>query len=132
MHATFLDKTPFHRSMVHNSMRHLSFLIGIALALILGPSASGALAQNRPLIEEGRYIVSSNCARCHAIEKSGASPFPDAPPFRTLSAKYPIEHLAEALAEGIMSGHPAMPEFIFSPNQIDAILAYLESLADQR
>jgi len=41
---------------------------------------------------------------------------------------YPVSDLEEALAEGILSGHPAMPEFAFEPDEIDAIIAYLESL----
>ena len=36
--------------------------------------------------------------------------------------------LAEALAEGIVSGHPDMPVFVFTPPQIEAFLAYLNSL----
>ena len=42
--------------------------------------------------------------------------------------KYPIENLAEALAEGIVSGHPDMPIFVFSPHAVDAIVAYLKSI----
>jgi hypothetical protein len=42
--------------------------------------------------------------------------------------RYPVEYLAEALAEGIVSGHPDMPEFVFQPDEINAILAYLDSL----
>jgi mono/diheme cytochrome c family protein len=41
---------------------------------------------------------------------------------------YPPESLAEALAEGIVSGHPDMPEFVFKPPEIEAIIAYLDSL----
>ena len=106
--------------------------LAVLLLISLGQSASAADGLARELIEQGRAILDLNCARCHAAGKSGQSPFPSAPPFRTLSAKYPIEHLAEALAEGIMSGHPAMPEFVFSPSEIDAVLAYLESLDDAR
>ena len=36
--------------------------------------------------------------------------------------------LAEALAEGIMTAHPQMPVFTFTPEQIDDLLAYLDSL----
>lgn len=35
---------------------------------------------------------------------------------------------AEALAEGIVTGHPDMPAFTFSPTQIGAIIAYIKSL----
>ena len=56
---------------------------------------------------------------------------PDAPPFRTLSSKYPVEDLAESLAEGIVSGHPDMPIFVFSPTDVQAIIDYLQSIQDQ-
>lgn len=52
-----------------------------------------------------------------------------APPFRSLSQRYPVEHLAEALAEGIVTGHPAMPQYKFKTAEIDALLAFLDSLA---
>ena len=43
--------------------------------------------------------------------------------------RYPAESIEEALAEGIVSGHPDMPEFVFEPPEIDAIFAYLDSLS---
>jgi mono/diheme cytochrome c family protein len=73
-------------------------------------------------------LASHNCARCHAIDKTHASPFKPAPPFRTLHERYPVEGLQEALAEGIVVGHPAMPEFRFEPDQIDDFIAFLKSL----
>ena len=51
-----------------------------------------------------------------------------APPFRTLSSKYPIENLEESLAEGIVSGHPDMPIFVFDPHDVEAIIQYLQSV----
>jgi len=51
-----------------------------------------------------------------------------APPFRDLSKRYAIENLAEALAEGIVTGHPAMPKFTFEPREIDALLTFIASL----
>ena len=47
---------------------------------------------------------------------------------RTLSSKYPVEDLAEALAEGIVSGHPDMPIFVFNPHDVEAIIQYLQSI----
>jgi hypothetical protein len=32
------------------------------------------------------------------------------------------------LAEGLSTGHPDMPEFVFEPHDISAILAYLQSI----
>jgi len=97
-------------------------------ALIFALAVPLTASAESPLVASGRAIVSKHCARCHAIDKEGASSHKDAPPFRTLSQRYPIESLAEALAEGIVTGHPDMPEFVFEPPEISAILAYLESL----
>lgn len=97
----------------------------LALALLLSLPGLAAEAGD---IEHGEALVRTNCSPCHAVGASDESPHPDAPPFRTLSARYPIEALAEALAEGISTGHPDMPEFVASPGQIDAIIAYIGSL----
>jgi mono/diheme cytochrome c family protein len=42
--------------------------------------------------------------------------------------RYPVEDLGEALAEGITTGHPTMPEFRLGPDEADALIAYLKSL----
>ena len=52
-------------------------------------------------------------------------------PFRTLSRKYKIEGLSEALAEGLSNGHPHMPEFVFAPEEVGAIIDYLQSIQQQ-
>ena len=70
----------------------------------------------------------ANCDQCHAIDRISASPMKIAPPFRTLHLRYPIENLAEALAEGIVTGHPTMPEFKLDPGQIGDVIAYLKTL----
>jgi len=91
-----------------------------------------ASAQDGAALEKrGEALLAKNCARCHAIGRAGASPHSQAPPFRTLSRKYPIEGLAEALAEGIFVGHPDMPEFVFEADEVGAILAYLRSIQER-
>jgi mono/diheme cytochrome c family protein len=83
-------------------------------------------------VDDGRALVERNCAACHSISRRGTSPYREAPPFRDLHRRYPIESLAEALAEGISTGHPAMPEFVATPTQIDAILSYIKSLSGRK
>jgi hypothetical protein len=39
-----------------------------------------------------------------------------------------VESLEEALAEGIVSGHPTMPEFRLDPGQIQDLISYLKTL----
>jgi cytochrome c len=79
----------------------------------------------------GELLLTTNCARCHAVGRTGASRHPAAPPFRTLSRKYKIEGLSEALAEGLSTGHPDMPEFVFAPEDVGAIIDYLQSIQQQ-
>ena len=80
-----------------------------------------------PQIDRGRALAQANFARCHAVGAAGESPLPKAPPFRTLHRRYPLDNLAEALAEGIQVAHP-MPEFRLEPDQIEDLIAYLKSL----
>ena len=94
------------------------------LALILIAPAFAA----SPSEERGKTFAINNCARCHSIDRVSQSPLKIAPPFRTLHKRYPVETLAEALAEGIQTGHPTMPEFQLEPDQIHDLLTYLKSL----
>ena len=103
----------------------------LAAALAFGFPAFPAFAVDKDLTNKGEALVKENCSRCHAIGKEGTSPHPPAPPFRTLSSKYPVEDLAESLAEGIVSGHPDMPIFVFSPHDVEAIIGYLQSIQEQ-
>jgi mono/diheme cytochrome c family protein len=108
-------------------------VLGIALA---GCANTNVESQRSPvaidLASEGRRIAETRCASCHEIGEHGASRMPEAPPFRTLSERYPVTALEEAFAEGILVGHPAMPEFRFEPHEIDAIIAYLQSVQTRR
>jgi mono/diheme cytochrome c family protein len=112
-------------------LRRIAGLWGIPVAaLLLLGFAVPAEAVEKDLIAKGEVLVKENCARCHAIGMEGDSPHKDAPPFRTLSSKYPVDDLAESLAEGIVSGHPDMPIFVFSAHDVEAIIQYLESIQD--
>jgi cytochrome c len=104
-----------------NFYRLISFLL---FSLVV----ANASAADKDLTAKGKSLVTANCSRCHAIGKEGDSPHAEAPAFRTLSNKYPVENLAESLAEGIVSGHPDMPIFVFSPQDVAAIIDYLQSV----
>ena len=80
--------------------------LAVALVSVLVPSLSFAV---EPRAQRGR--TQANCGQCHAVGPIGESPLRIAPPFRTLHQRYPVESLAEALAEGIVTGQPSMPEF---------------------
>jgi mono/diheme cytochrome c family protein len=95
-------------------------------AMLLVPAAANA--QISPSAQRGRTFVQANCSRCHAVDRVSQSPLTIAPAFRTLHLRYPVENLAESLAEGIRTGHPTMPAFQLDPGQIDDVISYLKTL----
>jgi mono/diheme cytochrome c family protein len=99
-------------------------LLALAFTFITLTAAAAASPQE----QRGRTFTLNTCAKCHSIDKVSASPLKIAPPFRTLHKRYPIETIAEALAEGIYTGHPTMPAFQLDPDQIGDLLAYLKTL----
>ncbi|MEQ1784308.1 MAG: cytochrome c [Hyphomonadaceae bacterium] len=110
-------------------------LAGCATAPPLGPHRpddDGFLADTSAdapaMIESGRRIVEIQCISCHAVRADGQSRNKQAPPLRTLAERYPVTGLEQAFAQGIMVGHPGMPDFHFNQSQIKSILAYLNSI----
>ena len=99
----------------------------VALAALLPQTAKSQQLLSPPA-QRGLVIVRTNCSRCHSIDKISQSPLKVAPPFRTLHERYPVESLQESLAEGIVTGHPSMPEFRLDPGQVADVIAYLKSL----
>ena len=102
----------------------LPTLASLTALLMLG-SVSIAQAQSA---QRGAQYARAHCARCHAIDKTGSSPMALAPPFRILHQRYPVESLEETLGEGIVTGHPAMPELKLDPGEVGDFIAFLKTL----
>jgi mono/diheme cytochrome c family protein len=81
-----------------------------------------------PGMERGRILIKASCSGCHAVGRADVTPMPDAPPLREVHQRYPAEHLAEALAEGLVTGHPGKPAFRFDAREVDDIIEYLKSV----
>jgi mono/diheme cytochrome c family protein len=109
---------------LHTHRRHWAAAMAASVLWLSTP----ALAAMDATPADGLAILEKNCARCHAIGATGDSPHSQAPPFREVIKRYPVEDLEESLAEGIVSGHPDMPEFTFKPEEIGAIISYLNDL----
>ena len=99
----------------------------LVLSLALLAYAPSSFAQS-PAAQRGLTFVRAHCAQCHSIDKASESQLPIAPAFRTLHLKYPIENLERPLSEGIIAGHPTMPQFRLDPDQVRDVIAYLKSL----
>jgi cytochrome c len=97
-------------------------------AVFICTGLGGASAQIAPSVQRGATFAENNCARCHSVDRVSPSSILLAPPFRDLHLQYPVDDLAESLAEGIVTGHTDMPEFRLDPRQIDDFLNFLKSL----
>ena len=102
--------------------------LAACVAVLLSAGLSVATAETSPTVRRGLNLAVANCARCHAIDKISPSPLSLAPPFRALHLRYPVENLAESLAEGIVTGHQNMPVFRLDPGQIVDFIDFLKSL----
>jgi cytochrome c len=104
-------------------------LIAIACAALSVADFGSALADSVGDVVKGKAFVQQNCARCHAVSLDDDSHMPEAPALRSLHKRYPIDSLAEAFAEGIVTGHPEMPKYELDTSTINDMLAYIKSLA---
>lgn len=96
-------------------------LVAAAMLLAAGPAPAADT-------EAGRAFLEANCGGCHATGRDGSGALAAAPPFRTLGQRYPVDELEEALAEGIITGHPDMPEIAIDPAMIDNVIAWLTAI----
>lgn len=105
-------------------------LLAFSAMMLVAACVSHAPAESSQ--ERGLAIAEQHCSGCHAVGRTGDSPAPEAPPFRRLSENYRVDSLEEALAEGISVGHPAMPQFQFAPEDVDALVVYLQSIQESQ
>jgi mono/diheme cytochrome c family protein len=103
-------------------------------ALFTGPFTLAATAASHVEVDElkavlrGQELAQERCSKCHEVGQEGKSTHPEAVPFRYISRLYPVENLAEAFAEGIYVGHPDMPTFELSVDNLSDLLTYLRAV----
>jgi mono/diheme cytochrome c family protein len=83
-------------------------------------------------VREGRALAEKNCSGCHAIAAQGTSPNGHAPKFRDLSRLHTLLALREPITRGIAAPHDQMPQFVLQDEQVDLIVAYINSLSTGR
>lgn len=78
-------------------------------------------------------LVEQRCARCHAINATGTSPYPGAQALRNLGRRWWRGQLRDALKTGIIAEHDKaearVPPMKLNDAEIDAFLLYLDSIA---
>ncbi len=79
-------------------------------------------------VAAGRQMAELKCSACHAIGTSGESTVSAAPPFRGLLRRYPDGRLRDVLSQSIVTGHPSMPGWVFTADELGALGAYIETV----
>ncbi len=79
-------------------------------------------------VDNGKNLAERNCAPCHAIGAKGESTNPISPPFRDIHLRYRPADLGEIFQGGLLTHHPAMPEFRFNLRELEDIAAYMQSV----
>lgn len=110
----------------------------IVLRFVLPVLCATLLAGSRPAIaqaadgERGKSILMQHCARCHAVDAKGESAMKAAPPLRDVYQRFAPRDLHAMLVAGMVSRHKDMPQVDMSPQDADAVMAYLYALATPR
>jgi mono/diheme cytochrome c family protein len=102
--------------------------IARAAALVFFSMTGASWTQELSLEERGQALVARMCGQCHAINLSGASSHPAAPPFRRLGDQIDLDAFSERLREGLFTGHSDMPQIRMSREDARAVSAYLRAV----
>jgi len=96
--------------------------------LLFAFAAIPAFAQpNSMLVRRGEAVLSRQCALCHAIGRYGDSR--QGRTFVDIARRSDLAAVRKSLETGITSGHPEMPKVTLTGNDIEAIIAYLRTIA---
>jgi mono/diheme cytochrome c family protein len=79
----------------------------------------------------GHEVARDLCSSCHAIERTGDSPHPGAPPFRGVLESYRPDWLAEDLHNSVAIAHARMPTFYFGEDHEYDVVAYLLTIQEK-
>ncbi|HTY80822.1 MAG TPA: cytochrome c [Candidatus Bathyarchaeia archaeon] len=101
--------------------------VGMTLAVLGGPGATGAFGQGSTSVERGkRVFAEQGCYGCHTVGKAGTAIGPD---LTRIGAKYSEQSLTRWLTEPQQQKPTAhMPKIDLTDAEIRALAAYLASL----
>jgi cytochrome c len=111
-------------------LRMLTALACLALSL---PGAASCAAQALdPEQRRAKAMLENLCGRCHAVGRTGQSPNPLAPAFRTFGEKLYDTDMVQRLQDGLTTIHRDMPTFHFDRHQAAAAVNYLRLIQRRR
>lgn len=95
-----------------------------AAAMALATFWNGAAAQDRA--SQGREIARTWCAACHVVDDAAAAGSDAAPPFAVIAKDPAIS--PDRLRTWLADPHPPMPNLALDREEIEALVAYIDSL----
>lgn len=111
---------------IRRGLSHAALAVALALGAVADSAAQGP-GDNGKLIARGQAIAAGRCGRCHSVDRTSDSPQRDVIPFRDFPARYPIAMLMEVQSTGVISGHDEMPMTALGREDVDAMLAFIDS-----
>lgn len=105
----------------------------IILSAIVGTfgALAPASAQESSDLHRGREYAKRVCAECHAVlPEDKISPNDKAPTFRTIANTPGMSRIA--IIVWFQSPHPTMPHLVPADDNLDDVIAYIQSLKDDR
>jgi tetratricopeptide (TPR) repeat protein len=79
-------------------------------------------------IQQGMVLAEKNCSGCHAMGEVGVSLNKDAPVFRDLFKKHQLYAMRRPVTRAVLAVHQKMPQFNVSAEDVDTIVAYMNSI----
>lgn len=116
-------------------MPSLTFRTFAALACLMLPlpgTGSAAAQALDPEQQRAKAMLENLCGRCHAVGRTGQSPNPLAPAFRTFGEKLYDTDMVQRLQDGLTTIHPDMPTFRFNRHEAAAAVNYLRLIQRRR
>lgn len=109
------------------SMRQpCSFVMIVALAVCIVLQPRGGFAQTEPSAARGHQLAVRLCANCHLVDESGKSAPEGVGSFRAIANR--SGQSADRISNVLMLPHIPMPDAQLTRDEIQNILAYLETL----
>jgi tetratricopeptide (TPR) repeat protein len=79
-------------------------------------------------IREGAALAEKNCSTCHTLRPTSVGMGKNAPAFRDIYQKHQLYALRQPVTQAILAVHEKMPQFKVSPQELDAVVAYINSI----
>lgn len=91
-----------------------------------------AATDSDELVRKGAALADKNCSGCHALGAMGVSLNKDATVFSDMFRKHQLYALRRPVTQAILATHEKMPQFKVSPQDVDTIVAYINSISTVR